>query len=193
MENQIKCSSEEHKEIDAMIFCPECRIYMCNKCQNIHSLPLFKSHHPYNLNKEEEIFPVFCKEKNHPNRLEYFCKEHNQLCCAACLCKLNVKGDGQHKDCDVCDVESIKGEKKNKLKENIKSLEDLSNSFNIIFKELKEIFEKVEKNKEDLKLKVQKAFTKIRTALNEREDKLLEEIDNLFNKRFFDEDIFNIL
>ena len=54
---------------------------------------------------------------------------------------------------------------------------------------MKEIYEKFEKNKEDLKLKVQKAFTKIRTALNEREDKLLEEIDNLFNKRYFNEDI----
>ena len=63
----------------------------------------------------------------------------------------------------------------------------MSNSFNNIFKEMKEIFENVEKNKEDLKLKVQKAFTKIRTALNEREDKLLEEIDNLFDKRYFNE------
>ena len=67
----------------------------------------------------------------------------------------------------------------------------MSNSFNNIFKELKEIFEKVEKNKEDLKLTVQKAFTKIRTALNEREDKLLEEIDNLFNERYFNEEIIN--
>ena len=188
--NQIKCSSEEHKELDAISFCPECRIYMCNKCQNLHT-PLFKNHHSHNLNKGEEIFTGFCKEKNHPNRLEYFCKEHNQLCCAACIAKINDKGDGQHKDCDVCGIENIKEEKKNKLKENIKILEDLSNSFNNIFKEMKEIFENVEKNKEDLKLKVQKSFTKIRTALNEREDKLLEEIDNLFNKRYFNEDIIN--
>ena len=81
--NQIKCSFKEHKEIDAISFCPECRIYMCNKCQNHHEA-LF-SHHLYNLNKEEEIFTIFCKEKNHPNRLEYFCKEHNKLCCAACI------------------------------------------------------------------------------------------------------------
>ena len=118
-------------------------------------------------------------------------EEHNQLCCAACLCKVNNNGDGQHKDCDACDIKSIKDEKKNKLKENIKILEDLSNSFNNIFKEMKEIFENVVKNKEDLKLKVQKAFTKIRTALNEREDKLLEEIDYLFDKRYFNEDIIN--
>ena len=40
-----------------------------------------------------------------------------------------------------------------------------------------------------MKLKVQKAFTKIRTALNEREDELLADIDTLFGKRYFNEDV----
>ena len=186
---QIKCSLEEHKEIDAISFCPECKLYMCNKCQNFHSSPFFKNHNTFNLNKEGEIFTGFCKEKNHPNRLEYYCKDHNQLCCSVCIAKLNEKGDGQHKDCNVCNIQNVKDEKKNKLKENIKALEELSNSFNNIFKELKENFENVEKNKEELKLKVQKAFTKIRTALNEREDELLADIDTLFGKRYFNEDV----
>ena len=65
MENQIKCSLEEHKEVLAIKFCSECRIYICNKCENYHS-SLFKNHHHlYNLNKENEIFTGFCKEKGH--------------------------------------------------------------------------------------------------------------------------------
>ena len=36
-------------------------------------------------------------------------------------------------------------------------------------KQLKEFFEKIDKDKEDLKLKVQNIFTKIRNALNDRE------------------------
>ena len=116
---QIKCSLEEHKGIDGISYCPECRIYMCNKCENYHS-SLFKIHHSYKLNNEEEIFTGFCKEKEHPNKLKYFCKEHNQLCCASCISKINEKGDGQHKDCDVCVIEKIKDEKKKKLKDNIK-------------------------------------------------------------------------
>ena len=187
MELQHKCSFEEHKDIDAIITCPECKIYMCNKCENFHS-SLFKNHHPYKLNKEEEIFTGFCKEKNH-YELKYFCKNHNQLCCAACIAKINNKGDGQHKDCDVCNIESIKDEKKNKLKENIKNLEDLENKFNENIKELKDIFQTIEKDKEDLKLKVQNIFTKIRKILNDREDKLLEEINNLYNAKYFNEDI----
>ena len=101
MEVEKKCFTEEHKDINAISFCPECRIYMCNKCENLHS-PLFKKHNP------------------------------------------------------------------NKLKD---------------------IFDKIEKDKEDLKLKVQNIFTKIRNALNDREIQLLLEIDNIYNNKYFDENI----
>ena len=188
MEIQKKCFTDEHKEIDAISYCPECRIYMCNKCDNAHS-SLLKNHHSFNLNKEEEIFTGYCSEKDHRDKLEYFCKNHNQLCCAACIAKLNGKGAGQHKDCDVCFIEDIKEEKKNKLKENIKCLEDLQNKFNKDMNKLKEIFENIEKDKEKLKLDIQKIFTQIRNVLNNREDELLLEVDNIFNFYFFSEDI----
>ena len=100
MEKEKKCSLEEHKEINAIKYCPECRIYICNKCENHHS-SLFNNHHAYNINKEEEIFTGFGPEKTHTIKLEFFCKNHNQLCCVACIAKLNEEGEGQHKDCDV--------------------------------------------------------------------------------------------
>ena len=152
MEIERKCSLEEHKEINAIKYCPECRIYMCNKCDTTHSSLLKNHHHPYKLNKEEEIFTGFCKEKNHPYKLEYFCKTHNQLCCGLCTVKFNEKREGQHKDCDVCYIEDIKEEKKNKLKENIKCLEDLQNKFNDSIETLKRVFQNIEKDKENLKL-----------------------------------------
>ena len=190
MEKQRKCSLDEHKEIDALSFCPECRLFMCNKCEKIHS-SFAKVHHPYQLNKDEDIFTGYCQEENHPNKLIYFCKDHNQLCCANCLCKLNKNGDGQHKDCNVSSIEDIKEEKKNKLIENIKCLEGLENKFNESIKELKELIKKIEKNKEELKLEVQKIFTKIRNAINDREDKLLLDIDNIYNDKFINDDIIN--
>ena len=188
MEEKIKCTLEEHKEINAIIYCPECRIYMCNKCEFYHK-PLFKNHHPYNINTEDNIFTGFCKEKNHPNKLDYFCKNHNQLCCGLCIAKLNERGEGQHKDCDVCYIENIKEEKKNKLKENIKCLENLENTFNESMESLKKVFEKIEKDKENLKGEIQNIFTKIRNALNNREDVLLSEIDKFFRTKYFNEDI----
>ena len=188
MENKIKCFSDEHKEIDAISFCPECKIFMCNKCENIHS-SFFKKHNVHKINNDEEIFTGFCKEKNHSAKLNYYCKNHNQLCCSACIAKLNKIGDGQHKDCDVCIIQEIKEEKKNKLKENIKRLEDLQNKFNESIESLKLIFENIEKDKEKLKLDIQKIFTQIRNVLNNREDELLLEVDNLYNSKYFNEDI----
>ena len=151
MDSKIKCFSEEHKETNAIYFCQECKIYMCNKCENHHS-PLFKNHKLYKLNKDDEIFTGICKEENHQKKLEFYCKEHNQLCCGLCLCKIKSKGYGIHKDCEAVEIEKIKDEKKNKLKENIKCLEELENKFNENLNKLKDIFNKIEKDKEDLKL-----------------------------------------
>ena len=179
-----KCSSKEHQEIDAIFYCQICRIYMCNKCENIHK-KLFFNHSQYNLKENNnEIFTGICKEKNHLNDLEYYCKNHNILCCAACISKIKGKGNGQHSDCDICFIENISNEKKNKLKDNIKILENLSNSLNQTIIDLKNILEKNEKEKENIKTMIQNVFTKLRSALNDREDELLLEVDKKFDNLF---------
>ena len=183
-----KCSKIEHKDIDAISYCQECKIYICNKCSNFHQ-ELFNTHQINILDNNQEIFIDICKEKNHPLKLEFYCKNHNQLCCAACLTKVETKGYGQHKDCEICIIEEIKEEKKNKLKDNIKYLEDLSKNLNNSIKELKELFDKIDERKEEVKSRIQNIFTKIRTVLNEREDELLLEVDNKFKDLFGNENI----
>ena len=186
---KIKCSSKDEQEIDAISYCGECKINMCNKCEKYHT-KLFQNHKIYNLNKNiEDIFTGFCKELNHSERLDFFCKNHNTLCCAACLCKISKKGFGFHKDCNVCLIDEIKDEKENKIKSNIKYLEEISNSLNDSINKLKIILEKIIKNKEELKLNIQNTFTKIRNALNNREDELLLEVDKNFNELYCDEKI----
>ena len=189
MEKIIKCSQKEHEEFEALNFCQVCNIYMCNKCDKIHT-KLCSHHCTYDLKKNlKEIFIGICFEENHPNELKYFCKTHNKLCCAACISKIKEKGDGQHHDCDVCIIENIKEEKKKNLNENILKLKDLLNSFDKSINELKLIFEKASQNKELLKDKIQKIFSRIRNALNDREDKLLLEVDKQFNNLYFSEEL----
>ena len=184
-----KCSLKEHNEIDAIIFCSDCRIYICNKCEKFHS-NWYKNHHQYSLDKNiDEIFTGFCKEKNHTVELKYFCKTHNKLCCAECITKIKDKENGQHSDCDICTIQDIEIEKKNKLKENLKLLKEFSCTVDKSINELKKIYEKINENKEEIKLKIQKTFTKLRNILNNREDELLLEVDNKFNNLFYKEDI----
>ena len=119
---------------------------MCNKCLNYHK-ELFESHQLNDLNNNSnEIFIDICKENNHGKKLEFYCKSHNKLCCVDCISKLKEKGYGQHKDCDVYLIENIKEEKKNKLNENIKYLEEVSKNFENIIKKLKLKYEKIKKN-----------------------------------------------
>ncbi len=143
MENQNKkCSLKEHIDFDAISFCQQCKIFMCNKCEKVHS-GLCQNHHSFILDKNiNEIFTGFCKEENHYDKLNYFCKNHNKLCCSACIVKIKRKENGQHSDCNVCIIEDIKESKKNKLEENLKVLENLSNTLDDSIKRLKNIFEK---------------------------------------------------
>ena len=189
MENiNKKCSFKEHKDIDAVSYCYDCKVSICNKCKSYH-LGLLENHHLYNIDNNKDIFIDICKEKNHSKQLEFYCKNHNKLCCGLCITKIESKGYGQHNNCDIYIIEDIKEEKKNKLNENIKYLEDLSNNLDNSIKELKTLVNKINENKEELKTKIQNIFTKIRTTLNEREDELLLEVDNKYNNIFCNEDI----
>ena len=184
-----QCSLLEHKDTEAINYCQECKIFMCNKCEKHHS-ELFKNHHQYTLDKNTtNIFTGLCKEKNHSNKLEYFCNNHNQLCCVACIAKIKGKGNGKHKDCDICFIEKIKKNKKKSLDKNLNYLGELSKTLNESINELKKIFEKIVENKEALKMEIQKIFTKIRNTFNEREDELLLEVDKKYDNLFFKEEL----
>ena len=188
-----KCSFEDHGNIDAISYCKLCKVYMCNKCEAFHS-KLLKDHQSIILGKNEEaIFTGLCEEENHQIKLESFCKTHNKLCCAFCLCKIKKKEKGIHKDCEACDMEDIKEEKMNKLKENIKILENLSNGLQESIDKFKIIYERLNENKGKLKIQIQKIFTKIRNELNNREEQILidldKKIENLFCKEDYIKDI----
>ena len=187
--NNKKCSLDEHNEIDAIFYCQECRINMCNKCEKYHSR-LLKNHHIYSLDKDiNEIFTGLCTKRKHSLELEFYCKTHNQLCCAACISMIRKYGKGQHKNCEIYSITKIKQSKKETLENNLKILEELSNKFEPSIKELKSINEKIDESKEKLKNKISIIFTKIRNELIIREDKLYAEIDEKFNGLFFNDNL----
>ena len=116
-------------------------------------------------------------------------KTHNQLCWAACIIKIKGKGNEQHMDYDIVFIEDIKNYKKKTLKDNIQKLENFSNILEETINQLKIIFIRMKDEKEELKLNIQKIFTKIRNKINEREDKLLKEIDEQIDSLFFNGNI----
>ena len=73
MENDNKkCSSEKHKEVKAISYCHDCKVYLCNKCDIFHS-ELLKNHHSYKIDKDiPEQFSIYCNEKEHSEKLVFF-------------------------------------------------------------------------------------------------------------------------
>ena len=65
----------------------------------------------------------------------------------------------------------------------------MSNNLKDKINELKNIFEKINENKENLKLKIQKIFTKIRNEINNREDELLSEIEQNYNELYIKDEL----
>ena len=67
-------------------------------------------------------------------------------------------------------------------------MEELSDIFHKSINELKNLFLKINDNKEELKTQIQKIFTNIRSAINNREDELLLEVDKQYYNFQFKED-----
>ena len=180
-----KCSFEEHKNIDAIDYCSECDIYICEKCKDYHRFLIENHHNKKLVNKENnEINNELCYENNHENKLEYFCKTHNKMCCIACVTKIKGSGKGQHSNCDICFIKDIKEEKRDKLNQNLLYLDNKS-LVDSLFNKMKEAYEEISEKKEKLKIKIQKLFTKIRNEINNREDQLLNRVEQIYTKLFF--------
>ena len=75
------------------------------------------------------------------------------------------------------------------IEEKTKYLTEFSKKLNEINNKLKNELEKMNKNKEDLEIKIQKMFTKLRNTINKTEDDILSEIDLRFEKSQLNEDI----
>ena len=177
-----KCSFEEHKNTDAIDYCSDCNIYVCEKCKEYHKFLVENNHDKKLKNKENnETNYEICYEQNHGNKLEYFCKTHNKLCCIACVTKIKGLGNGQHSDCNICFIKDIKEEKRDRLKQNLLYLE-YSTDLDLLIKKIKEAYEEISEKKEKLKIKIQKLFTKIRNEINKREDQLLIKVEKVYEK-----------
>ena len=87
-EDTKKCSFDEHEDKEAIKYCYNCQVYLCDKCVEHHKV-IFANHIICSIDEiNNETFTGLCKENNHNIKLEYYCKTHNKLCCGLCICKI---------------------------------------------------------------------------------------------------------
>ena len=182
------CYSKSHYKQRATNYCIKCKKYLCETCSTTHCE---KNQYHNLLSVDDDLnlqFTGFCAEGHHKNKLDYYCYTHNNLCCAACLCKIKDKGDGQHTECKACHIQEIKDEKKNILENNIKLLKSLLTKTNRMTKDIKKIYEKISPKKEEIKNYIIKIFDKFRKLLDIREKELMKELDAIYSTNFFDDE-----
>lgn len=116
-----------------------------------------------------------------------FCKKHNKVY----YIKSEEEKDDNHIECETCLIKNIEEEKRNILKGNIKDLEYLLKSSEYMSNKFQKIVDEINEKKEDVKLQIQKVFTKLRNTLNDREDQLILEVDQTFENLYLNKDIIN--
>ena len=189
MEKSIKkCQSKSHAPKKAVKYCLNCNKYLCEICAASHNKS-DRKHELFSIEKEMKLnIAGTCTEPNHPNKLNYYCLTHNNLCCAACLCKIKEIGDGQHTECNACFIGKIKDKKKKKLYDNLNFLEDFSQNIKKVLKAIKKIYEKTKPKKEELKLNISNTFDNLKNMLDNRKKELLNELENLYEKFSFSDE-----
>ena len=201
MENNIIkdifCSLEDHKEKKAIKECENCDIKLCQECSKFHSkyLPL---HNLILINNEKSFYSkINCSQENHNKiPLNYYCQNHNELCCAFCLCIKEENNLGNHNKCKIISINEIENIKKQNLNENVKILNELIKKLCEKKQMIENILKKKKKNKEEIKKKISEYFTELRNILNEREDelfKIIEMIKKSINIEKMNEKINNFI
>jgi hypothetical protein len=87
-------------------------------------------------------------------------------------------------------LDKFEYKKRDNLRENIQTLENLSGSIKTSIDQLEELVESISEDRKKLISTIQNTFTKIRNIINEREDELILEVETLFTDKFISDDYF---
>ena len=80
----------ENEIVSAEFYCTDCSEYFCNYCARAHRKSKISRHHKL-LDRLEmpkkkltTVQEKFCSKHN-GKLIEYFCENHEQLCCSVCV------------------------------------------------------------------------------------------------------------
>lgn len=184
------CSCKDCGE-EAIIFCPSCDKYYCKGCESFHK-KAFSEHASFGLEdiKSEGLIEIFTKKceihTEHP--LYYLCLTHNTTCCSVCSHKGN-----KHDGCKLVPLDGIdKKELLDKIKAKCKTFEKETTNVRYQIDNRQSGFEKFDDEIEKISLKIHEKCEELKKIIEEKERKMLEELDEIKSK-YSHEDIYTNL
>ena len=178
-------------------WCMECEEELCFECAEYHTkLKIARNHHVVDLKLKTSYSALlkksslFC-EQHKDCDVEYFCLDHDELCCRECLAKT-------HKSCvNTMSVDSAsKGAKQSQLFYDCQEhLTSINQTYKTILKYREENVNGIKDDKEKIKENMKKLKEKLIQRINQIEKELTNKLDILVqeNTKFEQDEISKVL
>ena len=178
-------------------WCMECEEELCSECAVHHkAMKVAKNHHVIDL-KLKTLYsallnkPSLVCEQHNDYQIEYFCVDHDELCCRDCLAKA-------HKSCvNTMSLDSAsKGAKQPQLFSDCQEqLSSISQTYRSILKYREENMEGITDDKQRIKENLKKIKEKLIQRINQMENELTNKLDILVqeNTMFQQDEISKVL
>ena len=178
-------------------WCMECEEELCFECAKYHTkLKMARNHHVVDLKLKTSYSALLKKsslvcEQHKDCDVEYFCLDHDELCCRECLAKT-------HKSCvNTMSVDSAsKGAKQSQLFYDCQEhLTSINQTYKSILKHREENVNGIKDDKEKIKENMKKLKEKLIQRINQIEKELTNKLDILVqeNTKFQQDDISKVL
>ena len=174
--------SEKNKRLAAEKYCWDCEEKLCTKCAEGHlRWKAFRSHHVIDLSSGGSRIPSSSKincEIHTDVQIDYFCSQHDVLCCRACL-------SDSHRSCEsVLPLDSASKDVKNSslLSDTLEEQEYMTETLQKI-EENRNENQKLLKQKKSLIIKqISEAKSKVIKYLDDIEERLITEVESVQKK-----------
>ena len=178
-------------------WCMECEEELCSECTEFHTaLKATRNHHVVDLKLKTSYSSLLEKdslacEQHTDCQIEYFCVDHDELCCRDCLAKT-------HKSCvNTTSLDSAsKGAKQSQLFSDCQEqLTSNSQTYKSILKYREENVDGIKDDKQKIKENVKKIKEKFILRINQMEKELTSKLDILGqeNTKFLQDEIYIVL
>ncbi|XP_052680150.1 uncharacterized protein LOC128160887 [Crassostrea angulata] len=176
MKHCMFCKREELTVL-AKHWCKSCAEPLCNDCKRFHKrVPILQNHKIVDLNDEENLKEDIDMDENcsiHKEKtLDFFCQDHNKLCCSACFAL-------QHKRCANFDTvdEIVKNISKDEMKDKLISLSNLVDCISKLRDENKRQYNTLCTQKEDICSLFAKNIEEVKMFLDQAHEQWLKRFD----------------
>ena len=174
--------SKKPKRLAAEKYCWDCEEKLCTECAEGHlRWKAFESHHVIDLSSVGLRIPSSSKincEIHTDVQIDYFCSQHDVLCCRACLsdshrsCESVLPLDSASKDVKNSSLLSDTLEEQDYMTETLQKIEEYRNENQKLLKQKKSLIIK----------QISEAKSKVIKYLDEIEERLITEVESVQKK-----------